>query len=126
MRTIKFRGKHDLTDEWKYGNLECTEDGEHAVIRTYERETYRVHPDTVGQFTGLYDVDGNEIYEGDIIESSQRIRHQIVYDSDLSAFKAKGLNNWAYCSVDKDWLAAFQKKVVGSIHDNSKLLSKTK
>lgn len=125
MRTIKFRGKWQDSGEWKYGNLICSQDGMTAAIQD-DKFTYRVITDTIGQFIGQKDAVGNEIYEGDIIESAKQIRHQIVYDSDLATFKAKGINNWAYCPIDKDWLAAFQKKVVGNIHDNPELLSKTK
>jgi uncharacterized phage protein (TIGR01671 family) len=72
MRQIKFRGKRVDNGEWVYGDLwrsygktETTyviRDG-HGNMSDYE-----VNPATVGQFTGLMDKNGKEIWEGDVIK----------------------------------------------------------
>lgn len=130
MRTIKFRGKVQGYNTWVYGSLVQDKEGNCIIISTPEcaiepMQRTLVHSDTVGQFTGLLDCNGKEIYEGDVIESTD-FRHQIVYDNDRAAFIAKGIGNWAYCPIGKDWITTFKKKVIGNIHNNPGLLSKSK
>lgn len=70
MRTIKFRGKTD-SGKWCFGYF--LHDGQRGrfVITDGLLEINRVNPDTVGQYTGLKDKNGKEIYEGDVLRSDE-------------------------------------------------------
>ena len=125
MREIKFRAKELNTGKWVIGDLHILCVRPHIHDFLYISGKKYIDMSTIGQFTGLYDKNGKEIYEGDIIKSSHGTLHYIVYDNDLACFKAVVARYnplGEYETLSKGWVVQFNKEVVGNIHDNPELL----
>lgn len=122
-RVIKFRGKSIHEDVWLYGWLMQAPDWSKAMIQEFEGKRdggydmcSEVIPDTVGQFTGLIDADGKEIYEGDILrEQGTGKLVQVVYDAPLFVFKR---NQFGYVFLNHPE----NFEVAGNAYDNPELL----
>jgi uncharacterized phage protein (TIGR01671 family) len=134
MRTIKFRAKHQYEHNWVYGSLLTDAEDNYSIICTPEcviEPLYRVlvDEDTVGQFTGLYDVDGKEIYEGDILNFGNGNTHIFVvyWNESLCSFCLREYTRTGEfqggCSLGEMLHLVSGVKVIGNIHDNPELLS---
>ena len=111
-RSIKFRGESIETGELVYGGV--SEDKEFIIKVGL---AIPVDPKTVGQFTGLYDAEKQEIYEDDLIQNTEH--PELIYKVEFQT------DCWVGVLNDDGWLLgnlldAAPFKIVGNIliHDN--------
>ncbi|CDC06120.1 phage protein [Clostridium sp. CAG:343] len=143
-REIKFRGKMVPENEWIFGTIlripappVCFGKSESDKYYIQFPDTryvpdwnmpYRmvqgeVNPDTIGQYTGLNDKSGKEIYRGDIVQGlfadqeEPGIKGQVIYSNDQASYMVIASNNdeWELGYLDN-------LEVIGNIYDNPELL----
>jgi uncharacterized phage protein (TIGR01671 family) len=128
MRQIKFRGKSSIRG-WVYGDL--TGENTIHIDNTIHHEDgscewygIEVREETVGQFTGLFDKNGKEIYEGDILKIDETKYTQectgiVAYSERTAAFRfiPDGMDEYfgGACDIKR-------REVIGNIHDNPVLI----
>jgi uncharacterized phage protein (TIGR01671 family) len=122
-REIKFRGKMVDNGEWAYGYFTVIK-GTYYISEDVPDGVYFDHsviPETVGQFTGLHDKNGKEIYEGDIVQTddyskgaffgiNQPVKHIVIEYEELST-------GMGFRILHKD-----SAQVIGNIYENPELI----
>lgn len=131
MNKIKFRGISTGTGKWVYGGY-CdgfiiTDIGDDLVcygdwIESRDVSSHQVEPSSVGQFTGLLDCAGKELFKNDIIETliivsrlGRPARSKIEWFEDKAKFQ-----------VDNPFINIFDAqsiKLIGNIFEHSDLLT---
>lgn len=92
IENIKFKAKSTLDGAWVQGDLIHKEDGKIAILRNGFNVS-EVDPSTVCQFTGEKDMNGKEIYIGDIISNLEtRSVVEVVWNDRLKRLDCKFLN----------------------------------
>lgn len=138
MREILFRGQtrrygekvklngEKIKSNWVYGGI-FPQNGEGDFAIIYQQKPtikkYPVYADTVGQYTGLTDKNGTKIFEGDILDFSDRSDGDgygvVVYDTNETEF---GI---VYDSLFEGLGRHYHSKnieVIGNIYDNPELV----
>lgn len=127
-REIKFRGKRIDKNEWLYGDLVenrfildgyCEDydiyfDVKEGII---DGRLLEVNPKTIGQYTGLKDKNGVEVYEGDKVMFDYEWTKPdeigvITWNKDTASFQIKGhIPSSSMKHLDR-------MKVIGNIYEN--------
>ena len=124
MRKILFRGKRVANGEWEFGSFVSP----NMITAPMGEEIYGsdvVDPETVGQYTGLTDKNGEKIFEGDIIEVDRIYdtpqprprRFEVEWEESSGFFPLTVCRDGGDYFIDTDYC-----KIIGNIHDNPELL----
>ena len=126
-RQIKFRGQRQSDNKWIYGDLlqptEIYDGYEISDCESIDGARVDVIEDTIGQYTGLHDKNGKEIYEGDIISNGYE-KCIVVWVKEYAGFMLKLINK-EY--ENKEWTNPMidlgkEDEVIGNIYENPELL----
>lgn len=130
MREILFRGKRLDNGEWVKGFITSACDcagrlyfiEQPALDLDYCNHSYEVDFTTIGQYTGMLDKNGNKIFEGDIVDFSDRSDGDgygvVRYDENETEFE------FEYDNIYRSLGSYYPKdiEVIGNIYDNPELL----
>lgn len=145
MREIKFRGKGINSDQWVYGDLIHGVGAKSGNVYILPRQInlayikncdpldgLKVSPESVGQFTGLHDKNGKEIYENDIVKMTSPYgdSHTVCEIRFMDGGFVVEADGWFGESgsdlTTVGWAIeeGIEIEVIGNIHESPELLNK--
>lgn len=142
-REILFRGKRVDNGEWVYGKglQQCKDELGNEIVAIFtdvvKSEKYikkegrytlyyvPVEPETLGQYTGLKDKNGKQIFEGDVVIIGEKLKAKVIYYD--GAFRMQ--SEFSPTPIDTTdmgyMMREFSVRVIGNIHDNPELIKKS-
>ena len=123
MREIKFKGVDIADDKWIYGSLVKVGEDYHILGggETEAHEYNIVYEESIGQYTGLKDKNGKEIYEGDILEfETGEIFKVYWWESECCCYIQSILEPYINISFEMYPMENFE--IIGNIFENKELL----
>lgn len=140
-REVLFRGKRG-NGRWVYGSLVVSENIAPAIYFNIGKGSIGrldwcyVKPETIGQYTGLKDKNGNKIFEGDIIKTPHGFIGEVVFGRAEEECTHRECNRkitdvyttygWVFkradgytCAIDDEIL---QGELLGNVADNPELM----
>lgn len=125
MRKILFRGKRVDNGEWVYGLLCRVGDTYANIVEKRTEVMCTVLTNTVGQFTGMTDKNGKNIFEGDIVKQRGFLNN--YYSSVCYAAGRFLVRDYeTLLPTALGGISRYKIEVIGNIHDNPKLLNNFK
>lgn len=122
MREILFRGKSVTDGRWIFGDL--SNYGDYRAITTTRGfsiiDSCEVIPETVGQYTGLKDVHGTRIFEGDVVKS---IAAWYVVEFENGGYGLRPFGKGKLIPImGRGNFNENEVEVIGNVYDNQELL----
>lgn len=138
-REIKFRAQDIKTKEWRYGFYVYDEEwakgyiyyvGKHSDKAFYQLQRYEIIPETVGQYTGLKDKNGKEIYEGDIVrwlDKKDSMNDEKIFHCGQIEWKDVyiGAHSQTYHLSYRQCRDIEYTEIIGNVFENKELLNET-
>lgn len=118
-RTILFRAKQKSDGQWFHGNLMCYGKQKYiSVTKVIPWQAYFIDDDTIGQYTGVKDINGKMVFEGDVVflYADTESRFIVQWSEEWLCFLGHSDNETV--TINKHTLI----EVIGNIYDNPELI----